>query len=798
MMRRTLVLIGGLCVLLPAATLAAEEAPITGLYPTVLQMTRQENNQSSAELALKMGIPQILAGKTAFPITAQHVEAAITNKFSTLCSNGELKDVTFTECMEVAAQIVEVAQRESWIRALGRDLMMIATSYEPEADGHTGRKHELSVKLPAAMYWWQSGSDRATNPAMSTKIRLMTVDDDEFEEHADDISGILSDFSFDSIVTLLQRYKHGYAVVQGKDNRGDCDEDEDEGGGGGELGELTIRSCELEVALHKTWEDLPHDELQNVQEGELVVFPVFDLTVPGFSNVVLWLRADDVGLLWGLPVQPVLPDITVPGGSYIGGPGAPGLDEGICSHAFGKRGYLCRPQELEDCPIDLEPLEPEQGEEEPVGGTIELHACVPHKFETRKIESGSNSCQVGGWRIPTEPSIMLQEDTPTKDNKLQAELCENCKVDLYCQGDCDGALGMTYNKNEKGVIPICLKQQQEVAPYEYIVLHELVHAQQKCNLPIEGTLDSDTQAGCCTAEYYPNVVMCKAMMEDGLVDVKKFTLEECAMMLSNESCATWEYACTGEPPDIDSYNERKELLWESFKPPPPQGQECQNAIRQMSERALSIKESLKLSCTPGCEAQYENTIGNNLCYISQCVEESLEAHRLIPGRIPYVTQDEAYPWDSCMKDRSELPDLVAIPPLTRTFLPQYRGRDLVEQMDMLLCQVSGLPKLSPPILCTFHPNRRTNQPLRDYADTFSSLLSLNEESAMRAQDLQGSAQNIGTRMGTMMYQNYLHKALREFADLVRAANGLIYAVGDTQIPSVACPRNYTGGCGIFQ
>jgi hypothetical protein len=825
MIRRFPLTIGLIIALLPAGATAAEAPPVTGLYTTLLQMTKMEQSTATTELAIQRAIPALLSGQTPFPVEEEHVEMALTNRFISLCANAEQElDVTYTQCMEVGSQIVALAKREAWVRSLGRDLELIATSYEPEADGHTGRKHELSVKLPAAMYWWQSGSDRATNPVQSTKVRLMEIDRDEFESHVDALNGALTGLiqkgtssvgemrDIGDVVAALHRYKHGYFSVQqsGGDDRGNCCSSEeaseedgcnsDEGAGGGELGQLSARWCDIEDELHAAWEKLPHDKLQDIEEGEIVVFPVLDLEVDGIPEVVLWLRADDAGLLWGMPLEPVLPGI-VPGGQYAGSPGSPPEDGGICSHAFGKRGYLCRAQEIEDCPIDMEPPEDDEEEEDPIGGKIELTACVPHWFDARRVESGANACEIGAWKMPIDPQKMQADDTPKLDNKLRVGTCDNCIPDFVCEAECvDTAAAATFPKDADGKIKICIKQDQTKYRFEYLFMHELVHAQQICGWPIDEPFNlRPDAASCCTSEYYPHVVSCKAMIEDGVIDGKIFGVEECALMLANLSCPDWEFACTGEPPDEDAYREKEEKLLEMMKRPEDENpQACANAVRAMDPRALALKETLKLSCTPGCETEYENTIGNNLCYISQCVEESLEAHRLIPGRIPYVTQDEAFPWDSCLKDRSEIPDLVAIPPLTRTFIPPYRGRELVEQLDMLLCQVSALPRLSPPVLCSFHPTRRNNLPLRTYADTISSFLEMNTTSALRTEDVRGSAQNIGTRIGTVMYQQYLHKSMREFSDLVRAANGLIHAIGETTLPSTACPRNHTGDCGIFQ
>jgi len=281
-----------------------------------------------------------------------------------------------------------------------------------------------------------------------------------------------------------------------------------------------------------------------------------------------------------------------------------------------------------------------------------------------------------------------------------------------------------------------------------------------------------------------------------VLDTTNFTIEECAMMLANSSCSSWDYACTGEPDDPDAYDQRFQELVDAIRDDNPPS--CTEAVQDIDPRALSIKESLKMSCRPECEIEYDNTIGNNLCYIGQCIEESLEEHRLVPGRIPFVTQDEAFPWDSCIQDNPKNDAVMAVPPLTPTFLPSYRGQELVQSLDLLLCQINGLPRLSPPVLCGFQPSRRLSLPLTSFYRMGVSFTEQESENTKRTSELQQSTGNIGARIGTEFYRRYMHKAIREFAALVRAANLSVRTIGETTFPQVTCPRNHTGGCEIFR
>ncbi len=786
------------------------------LYDEMRMMTEYEQQDFVSELPVQSFVLGVF-GSEKFPVEAKHVDLSLQKKYATVCEDiAQVKgNVWMSECQGFAEQLSELARKEAWIRALGRELQLIASSYEPEMDGHTARENAIATKLPGAALLWQSGVDRMTNPADQVRIKRLELPD-TIKPHVQSIEGMLGGMvvtdntgetqkkDYGELVAALFRYRNGYQEVQmeGKSVEQLAEEEDDPESftyscrenaenrfEGTDLQMLGKRWCDLEREMHNIWQKLPKEDFVDLGPKDTAVFPVKGLDVPGMRDAVLWVKRDDVGILWRMPLEPVLPMLDAEGtpvlsGIYPDPPAIPEPKHGICSHPFARRGYLCRKQLVEHCPLPGE----DSNENE-----ILLAGCKAYEFPIVETLSGPDICQRGGWRIPIDLEE-LKKDTPQKDGeKLTTGVCANCVVDLYC-GDLDG--GATYLKDENGVIPIAI-QEDPWMDMRYILLHELIHAQQICNLPPNTPFNPHvTKEKCCEVEYLPYLMTCKAAIEDGVIDTNLVSIEECTMLLTNNSCAKWEYACTGPPADINRYNELRSLLAKMFENENPPT--CEEVITNIDGRALSIKESLKASCRPGCEAQYENTIGNNLCYIGQCLEESLEEHRLIPGRIPYVTQDEAFPWDSCMNEDPQLATFVTVPPLTRTFLPPYKGQELLQQLDTLLCQMNGLPRLSPPILCAFSPGKRLSLPLQTY---FNTALSLVEQDKVHIDDtanLQESVGNIATRIGTTLYREYLEKALREFSELIRAAGTFGRQMGEVEFPTVACPRNHTGDCEIFR
>jgi len=791
-MRNKIVLSIGLLALLSFSSKA-----YAGLYEDMYGLTLHETMLDEVELIVEKFIPKVL-NQTVINIQEKHVDMAITSDYTSLCNpdNNDGKPVQYSECLETQNTIVALAKREALIRGVGRDLQIIAHSYESGSSGYTGEK-ETSIYRD--MYEigkiWESGIDKMTNPIKNIPIRKLPLEDeDRAKEIAEDITEEIRGYLegggsnkqevdnqrlYHAYVGAGWRYRHGvYSVIN---KYGTCDEDESGEGDESELEYLDIRWCELEELLKDAKNELAPSYFDPpLEPEEIVIFPTENIS----DDLYLWIRNDDAGLMWKNPLRPVLPGPisslrnASEGGDYPDPPESPEDDEGICSHPFGKRGYLCRPVEADRCITD-------DGDNfDANGNEILLTECNPQniKHTMRATESGPDLCKIGGWRTPVQQDEQVVRDTPQQDPKIRPGKCSNCGIDIYC-GNCPFSGGATFPKNDDGVVKICISNTPGI-DHKYVVMHEMIHAQQFCDLPPNQALPGD----CCTYEYIPYLITCKAMMDDGVLDGIGVSVEECASAMTSGSCGGGD---TCNIVDIDQ--DQLQKLQEAYSPT-AEGKSCADAVNNLDPRAASIKESSKKTCDTDCKVEYDNTIGNNLCYIGQCVEESLENHRIIPGRIPFGVQDEAYPWDACTKKDPQLGRLLELPPLSRSMLPAYRGQHLMQHIDTLLCQGNGLPRLTPPALCNFDPRRRTALPVEAFYQMGTSLLSQQGEQQDRAQALQLSLENISARLGQQIYEYYLRKALREFSDIIRAANMITRQIGELDIPDSVCPRAYTGGC----
>jgi hypothetical protein len=192
-------------------------------------------------------------------------------------------------------------------------------------------------------------------------------------------------------------------------------------------------------------------------------------------------------------------------------------------------------------------------------------------------------------------------------------------------------------------------------------------------------------------------------------------------------------------------------------------------------------------CYPGNTANYINTIGNSMCYAGQCIEQSLELHRIVSGRQPFTAMGEAYPFDPLIKEQ-KLSGIFAMPsPQTLGTLPRYTPERIVKMLDTALCQKNGLPPLTPPTLCMFNARKRLDFPLLTFAQITNNLLLQENESTKSIFDLQNLGTGIGTRIGTALYEGYLKVSVRSLADTIRIANDFLTAIQTVEFPDQMCP-----------
>lgn len=779
-----------------------------GMYLDIRDTVTEEMQKYTSELQVQRYVKEVIKpfGST---LTEENVDQALAGELggTNLCGTvfGGFTFCPFGEEV-VRAEI----DRVSPVRQLGRDIQAAIAGYELTADGYTGREDtSASLQLAGIVNIWQSGVDELITVHGAGKIRTGTVPEpDDLKPHLNALEGALgalvemgsgpydpAKIDRQKLASAVWRYRHGYKKVKAS---GSCNNGE---GDGSSLELLTVRWCDVEDALEDLWNELPSEFTPPLGKKETVIFP--SVTLEGL-NVIVWMRSDDAGIIWKIPTEPVLPSLlSLTGGVIVygdypeiepgvrladfieGGPAenpiptAP-VERSICSHPVGKRGYLCRPHMAAECPEDP-PATP--------ANEIRLSDCVKEntRHPVQLTESGPDMCQIGGWRLPLEGGNFSGDDWSAGDDV--SGQCKNCYIELGCAGAGSNCTwGLTQPKQADGKIRVCASG--DAIPARYVLMKEVSHAQTMCHRNVG--LTHSTAEECCSSYWYPSLVACSAMINDGVLNDTDFSAEECASILTDKGCETnfGANACAQiplKPERVQEFRDAANTV----------GQSCGDAVSEKDPRIVSLMESAPMLCDPNCKVQYENTIGNNLCYISQCIEQSTEFHRIIPGRIPFVTQDQAFPWDACVNEDPQLGNLGEIPQPDLNVIPPYRGQQLIGEFERYFCSIAGGPQAILPALCSISETRSVGLPSETALGTMQQQSETTTEEQRIIREISSTIGNVSARIATETQLRYLDSAMNHLASLLDSLTEILAGIGEVGFPDVMCPRYHIDGCAEF-
>jgi len=166
-MKRFISIVIGLTML--ASPLGAT-AQGTDLYDRVKKITEQElfPEKESDELVKAF----VRAAEPS--IGGLDLDAALQQRYNQLCA-GKKGTEGYLTCLETANRIGRMIGNEERIRAFGRELQMIATSYEMPLALELGGDRNLLYRLPSIIKIWQSGTDRYLTPVVEAPIRTLPM-----------------------------------------------------------------------------------------------------------------------------------------------------------------------------------------------------------------------------------------------------------------------------------------------------------------------------------------------------------------------------------------------------------------------------------------------------------------------------------------------------------------------------------------------------------------------------------------------------------------------------------------------
>ncbi len=758
-------------------------------------------------------------------VTVDNVTDAVKIQDWNLCGTRSQSDpnLSVEGCNELGPRVRTLVKDENDVRKLGRTLQLVSTSYELPVSDLPSRSLQFSESMRGIVSIWSAGTGSIKTTLTGAIIRTQTVNASTMQPLLQQLADELNKLNDEQKIAAVWRYQYGVRLAQGNrapDFPAPFLFPENAAGTEGQYlnkrWDGTNGDPNVEQKLRAIWDSIQADTFTpplGNKETVLYVFPKDMLkdTLP--DNIIVWARngADgpnsnqplaDVGLQWQIPLEPVLPSLSkddgspILGGTYppdpeqlISGTMQPIDGAGLCSDPTQQRGYLCRVFNGQGttklCPDPRVPPDPKK---------INLITCT-NTGSLRTTLAGPDVCRDINYATPT----------PFDPNT-------QCTVSIRCQANCVtgvDASAVTEDKNGQGVIPICINTGDPTPTY--LLMHELLHAYQKCQKPVgfnpyAGLNGSQKAAACCTVEGEAYRTECDMMEQDGVFKDANgnpilsssgipFTAETCAETFTNFACDKQQgfggcFISRTYPRTF--INELQTAITNNPNKVPTN---CAKAIDlkttdiRITNMITAVNQRQDV-CAPGYVRAFPNRIGNNLCYIGQCVEESLELHRLVGAQSPATVGDESYPWDN-PQTGSPLGNAVVNSPLTPGHLPFYQPELVVENMEQAICEQQGLPPLTPSILCSFNDAATLQHPLIDPIANAQRMVSGIQQERDSTNTALSMSLALGSRIGTSMYADYLHNASRSLADVIGTAVRLFKELTTLNFPTQMCPTDET-------
>jgi hypothetical protein len=812
-MKRTLALLTGVATLL-VPVMSAIAAP-SSLYERIKDDVKRQYESEEVEPEIRAFIHEYMESVDQ-DVSENDVNAAVNNKIWEICGRKPTSDPnkTFQGCDNLVSRIKNMVQNEQRVRVLGRSLQLVATSYELPISDLPNRSLQFSQSLRGIVSIWSAGTGSIKFTTSGAQIRTKAVDDTAMQPLLTSLATELNALSTEERIAAVWRYQYGVRLV--KDERAPrfpAPYIDGESAPGTERQYFfkdwdgTDGIPDVEQKLMDIWDEVVDDTFTPplaASETVLYIFPKDMLKDTMPDNIIVWARMDgppahpfgDVGLQWQVPLEPVLPSLMwddegdmapILGGTYppnpersIAGVIKPVDGDGLCTDPVQIRGYLCRPfiqkGSKDLCPDDPEnPIDPLKISLVTCTGTGSLRATI----------AGADVCRDVNYRIQNTFNPNTQ-----------------CKIEIKCETTCGGSYAaQAKGKDGTGTIKICMSENPPGGA-TYLLFHELHHAYQDCTGPIDSDPDDaytdmdqfEANRKCCHNEGEAYRANCDILEQDGVFAGTGIDAQSCAEAFTNDACiADTGLGCFTSRTYPPSF--RAQLFAAIGSNPKNVPTTCTDAM-DPKKMDLRIKDLIgavqrrKDVCAPGQVELYKNRIGNNLCYIGQCVEESLEMHRTTGAQSPATVQDEGYPWND-PQTGSAFGNAVLNPPIAPTHLPTYKPLLIVEEMEQKLCQQQGLPPLTPSILCTYNKAAQRQHPVIDQISNSQLILLNAQEDIETRRDTLSLSLALGSRIGTTMYAEYLGNATRALADVLNVAVRLFKEMIKIDFPTQMCPTDDT-------
>ncbi len=853
-MKRQIAIAGIVLQLLPHVAVARD------VYKDMLKLTQQElmtdeKSKPAVDLHVKRYTAKTVSREESVYWRSEVLKAFDALQWPSLFSgHQDRKKMSDGIGLAAIGDIREVAVREERVRSLGRELQLIATSYEaPIMSPEYG---DFPQKARAVIRVWQAGSGSVVRTGTGLNLRAVAMEGDTaFKNRTENVGNELKallkkddngDENREDFTAAMWRYMHGVRFVLGQRSEFAPPPEILNAEIGTERQFLKKQYANVENALVGLWMHARDQAgLYGIQRGEVLWFTLSEETrnrlLP--DNVIAWVYVEklkndslsgDAGLQWGIGLDPVLPSLcrdtngavegaerenlcwigntSIGGTTTTGGDFPPPIKDGtgLCTQPFQRLGYLCRPL-VGDAGTAVCKQEVTQSRDK-----ILLSACTKDTG-TRATLVGPDACEDVSWKEP----LPFNPQT-------------SCKIQLEC-GNLSFGGAKTYPKDNNGVIRLVVKNRdlESQSPPVPLILHELTHARQYCqNAPgydgypnLAGMSSDQFGAICCKNEGEAYKAQCELYDQDGLfldANGNRLTLqildnqskpktvelnvETCWQLLTDASCrerSVKEGKAEARCPNTftasytntlsiqkAAFVDLNRLAFQNLKPGDPrtcaQALDPNNYDPRIVAAVRDAEQTNRKVCDPNRTTGYQNTIGGSMCYIDQCIEQSVEDHRLVPGRQTFGAGDQAFTAEACIPPAIDGSTATTVPLSVTPPIPPYRPELLIQQMDAALCQQNGLPPQSPPSKCAFAALKNLQSPQEGILETAISLwknpIGLNAAIA----GTERLSEALGARVATELYRNYLDATIPKLATLTTEASALLKQFLQVKFSTAMC------------
>lgn len=192
-------------------------------------------------------------------------------------------------------------------------------------------------------------------------------------------------------------------------------------------------------------------------------------------------------------------------------------------------------------------------------------------------------------------------------------------------------------------------------------------------------------------------------------------------------------------------------------------------------------------CSPEQKIIYQDDVTSHACYISLCLQQSMNGHSLIPGRNSVVLNEASSPYLACIRPDPQLGLYTEIAENSPYPLPEYLGQFLVRDFERQYCSKNGDAPQALLGLCSYNDNENAALPISDALANAQITAQIQEWLGKRGEDYNSIAASIGQRAALDQTIELERKMFAKLTHFVQHIADLFLELKRAPLTQSACP-----------